>query len=96
MEIDNLTLRGLLQSEVPRLSDYSIGFVRLITVSGTPDADLGGSGTLVTIDKVHGILTASHVITSLQKREYVGLVLPEIRRGHFRLARRSVRAPTTE
>ncbi len=69
-------LRGLIGSEVPKLSDYSIGFVLPKTENGSPDARLGGSGTLVTIDEFHGILTASHVIKLLRTSEYTGLVLP--------------------
>jgi hypothetical protein len=40
------------------------------------DATLGGSGTLVTIDEVQGILSANHVIKLLRTNRDVGLVLP--------------------
>jgi hypothetical protein len=76
IEVDETTLRGLLESEVPTLSHYSIGFVLPTATNGQLDANLGGSGTLVTIDSVHGILTARHVIEVLRKNKNTALVLP--------------------
>jgi hypothetical protein len=78
MEINQRVLRGLVDSEVPNLSDYSIGFVLPKMENGSPDARLGGSGTLVMIDEIYGILTASHVIKLLKTSEYTGLVLPTV------------------
>jgi hypothetical protein len=37
---------------------------------------LGGSGTLVSVDDVEGILTAKHVLSSLKRAQHVGLVVP--------------------
>jgi hypothetical protein len=76
MEVDDATVRGLLESVVPTLSDYSIGFVLLEATNDWPDGSLGGSGTLVRIDESEGILTACHVIERLKKNKHVGLVLP--------------------
>ena len=68
--------RALLESAVPTLSDFSIGFALPSAKDGSIDACLGGSGTLVTIDAVQGILTANHVIERLRKNRFVGLILP--------------------
>src|SRR5215467_13768282 len=76
VEMDNATVRGLLESAVSRLSDYSVGFVLPTATNGLLDASLGGSGTLVMIDEVQGILTACHVVKLLRTNKDVGLVLP--------------------
>jgi hypothetical protein len=75
-EVDRDEFRALLESAVPALSIYSIGFALPTVERGTISASLGGSGTLVTIDKVPGILTANHVIELLGKRQSVGLIVP--------------------
>jgi hypothetical protein len=75
-QLDKSALRALLEAEVPTLSNYSVGFVLPTAANGLLDAGLGGSGTLVTIDNVLGILTARHVIDVLMNSEHVGLVLP--------------------
>jgi len=57
------------------LSSYFVGFVRVSVSDGTADASIGGSGTLVSVDEVRGVLTAGHVIEALMRDEQVGLVL---------------------
>jgi len=76
VEMDNAMVRGLLETAVPTLSDYSVGFVLTTATNGLLDANLGGSGTLVTIDEVRGILTACHVVKRLSTNKDVALVLP--------------------
>jgi hypothetical protein len=67
---------ALLRMEEATLSDYAIGFILLTPTEREARAELGGSGTLVTIDNMDGILTASHVVRLLDTKEYIGLVLP--------------------
>ena len=43
VEMDNATVRGLLESEVSRLSDYSVGFVLPTATNGLLDASLACS-----------------------------------------------------
>lgn len=71
--------RALGEAALRRVEDYLVGFV-LLTPDGEPeDASLGGSGTLIRIDELEGILTAHHVVASLQKHQTLGLVLPSTR-----------------
>jgi hypothetical protein len=90
IHVDNETLRALLESEAARLSHYSIGFVLPRAANGLPDADLAGSGTLVTIDDIFGILTANHVIELLIDNKYVGLILPTASKELHNLSFKSV------
>jgi hypothetical protein len=82
-KIDDAELRRLLEPEVARLNDFSIGLVLPSEEKSAIDASLGGSGTLVTIDEVQGILTASHVIERLEKNTHVGLILTEATLHHL-------------
>jgi len=54
---------------------YSISFARLTTTDNVEDAESAGSGTLVTVGSLHGILTAAHVVNALPKSGKVGLIL---------------------
>jgi hypothetical protein len=56
-------------------SYYTIGFARLSTTDNVEDAISAGSGTLVTVGSLHGILTAAHVLDALPKLGKVGLIL---------------------
>jgi hypothetical protein len=76
-KIDNVELRKLIEPEIARLNDWSIGFVLPSVENKVIDASLGGSGTLVKIDEIQGILTANHVVERLKKNEDVGLILTE-------------------
>jgi hypothetical protein len=74
-EIDDATFLSLLDSESEALSVYNIGFVRPEKVGDNIEGRLGGSGTLVTIDRVDGILTAAHVVRGFRHVKRVGLIL---------------------
>ncbi len=54
---------------------YTVGFAALSSNENAEDAECAGSGTLVTIGSLHGILTAAHVIERLSKENRVGIVL---------------------
>jgi hypothetical protein len=75
VEIDNAAFRALLESEVPMLGNYFIGFALPSVENERLDALPGGSGTLVSIDGVDGILTAKHVFHLLEKSNIVGMIL---------------------
>jgi hypothetical protein len=61
-----------------RVSDamaaYTIGFAKLEVHDRVEDAVGAGSGTLVSVGKVRGILTAAHVLTNLPDQGEVGIV----------------------
>jgi hypothetical protein len=52
---------------------YSIGFLKLVVHERNEDAICAGSGTLVTVGSLHGILTAAHVVDALPKEGAVGI-----------------------
>jgi hypothetical protein len=56
------------------IGDSTVGFLRLSVVAGKEGADSAGTGVLVSVGKVHGVLTAAHVINALPKSGNVGLV----------------------
>ena len=60
------------QDTVDLLADYSLGLVQ----SPQDDPRLLGSGTLVSIGEIRGILTAEHVLDALPRRGPVGLAMP--------------------
>jgi len=76
--------RTLTAAEIPHvlsaandwISDYAVGFAKLSGNGTAEDADLGGSGTLVTAGGHHAILTADHVLDNLPSRGELGLILP--------------------
>src|ERR1043166_8430517 len=53
---------------------YTIGFAELSTLGNVEDAVCAGSGSLVTIGPLYGILTAAHVLNALSKTGPVGIV----------------------
>jgi len=53
---------------------YTIGFVKLEIHDRIEDAIGAGSGTLVSIGKVSGVLTAAHVLDNLPDHGVVGIV----------------------
>ena len=57
-----------------RVRHYVIGFVSVESGSLDPEARSAGSGTLVDIDNIKGILTASHVVDHLREAKETGLV----------------------
>jgi hypothetical protein len=57
------------------LSHYAVGFGRFIKdANRADDVVAAGSGSLVTIGRVHGILTARHVLTNIERDEMVAVV----------------------
>lgn len=76
--------RALTAAEIPqvfsaandRIADYAIGFAKLTVAPEAEDALLAGSGTLVTSNGRHAILTADHVLDSLPNKGELGLILP--------------------
>jgi len=68
--------RDLLEKAASELADYSIGFVKLKETDSSMDGELGGSGTLVSINGRHAILTADHVLENLPDSGDIGLILP--------------------
>jgi hypothetical protein len=75
---DQTKIQDFFQSAVPTLSNFLVGLVELLADQGYANGELGGSGSLVRIDDVCGILTARHVITHLAKQKFVGLILPNV------------------
>jgi hypothetical protein len=62
---------------------FTIGFARLIQKDNVEDAVSAGSGTLVTVGSVHGILTAAHVVEALPKAGQVGVILSIESPAHY-------------
>lgn len=65
-------LDELLDRAMEELFPYGVGFVRLNEIPGTQPVFIG-SGTLVVVDGLHGILTADHVLTALPTAGLLGL-----------------------
>jgi hypothetical protein len=67
-----------LREEIAKyISDFVVGFAKFRDTNLGQDAELAGSGTLVQIDGVYGILTAYHVLENLPDTGDVGLILPD-------------------
>ena len=62
----------LLSSEV---THFEVGFARIEIHDRKESAISAGSGTLVSVGSVHGILTAAHVLESLPRSGEVGIAL---------------------
>ncbi len=75
IELDQGAFLSLLEAEAEQLSHYSVGFVIPRSEGDTVVGILGGSGTLVSIDDVEGVLTAEHVVRLLQNRGLAGAIL---------------------
>jgi hypothetical protein len=54
--------------------DYSVGFLTFKRSGNKEIAEPAGTGTFVKLGKVHGILTAGHVLQPMGSKEVVGLV----------------------
>jgi hypothetical protein len=63
---------------------YTVGFVKLEIHDKVEDAIGAGSGTLVRVGKVHGILTAAHVLAHLPDSGAVGIVEYRGETMHYR------------
>src|SRR4030042_3969547 len=68
--------REILEDATQDLKDYSVGFAKIDEESDVEDPKLGGSGTLVSVEGRHVILTADHVLGNLPETGMVGLILP--------------------
>lgn len=56
------------------VASFTVGFVKLSVRDGVEHADCAGSGTLVSIGSVRGVLTAAHVLEYLPDKGQVGIV----------------------
>jgi hypothetical protein len=66
------------------MAAYTIGFVKLEVHNNVEDAIGSGSGTLVSVGNVRGILTAAHVLDNLPDRGTVGIVEYQGESVHYR------------
>jgi hypothetical protein len=64
----------LLEETRGAIADFTVGFANLSVRNAEEDAEVAGSGTLVTVGPIHGILTAAHVLKNLPNSGEVGLV----------------------
>lgn len=67
-------IAALIEPAGSLIAPFSIGFAKLNLVNGQEDASSAGSGALVSLGPVHGILTAAHVLQALPDYDEVGLV----------------------
>ncbi len=70
------------------IADFEMGFARLSVQDRVEDAVCAGSGTLVKVGSMHGILTAAHVGSALPDKGRVGVVLH--RKRSFELQRQMI------
>jgi len=80
IKMDAGEFTALFDKEAKQLANSAIGFV-VPNEGKNEDGRLGGSGTLVSIDGVEGILTAEHVVRDLRKRQSAGIILCGYREG---------------
>lgn len=66
------------------MAAYTIGFAKLEVRDKVEDAAGAGSGTLVSVGKVRGILTAAHVLAHLPDNGEVGIVEYRGQTLHYR------------
>jgi hypothetical protein len=75
-----------LESDIMRIIEhYTVGFLRIKKGLRGDDLILLGSGTLVTVNGIHAILTAHHVVQQLPRSGKLGLVY-SARRTHLTIA----------
>jgi hypothetical protein len=63
---------------------FMVGFAQISLRGTVEDATSAGSGTLVTIDGIHGVLTAAHVVAAFPKTGELGIILPADKPSEFR------------
>jgi hypothetical protein len=56
------------------IADFSIGFAKFNVNGAEEDVAPAGSGALVSVGSIHGILTAAHVLDELPDHGKVGLI----------------------
>lgn len=74
--------RTLIDSVIQDIAGYTISFLRVSDVTGRIDADLLGSGVLVSAGTTRAILTADHVVEVLPTSGRVGLFLGRTTQPH--------------
>lgn len=57
------------------IANFTLGFVRVTVRDNVEDAESAGSGSLISVGPIQGILTAAHVLEHLPDKGNVGLVL---------------------
>src|SRR5882724_963264 len=76
---------GIVFSDVPRevvaevgraAADFSVGFATIRKGDHGDNVVLGGSGTLIRIDDMYGVLTADHVLKYLPADQHIGVIIP--------------------
>lgn len=68
---------AIVQEANKRISGYTVGLLRLHVVNNCEEATLLGSGVLVRINNVYGIITAQHVNKHLPRKGRLGLILSD-------------------
>lgn len=67
------------------IADFTVGFVGLSTEGSNEDAHAAGSGTLIAVGSIKGILTAAHVLDNLPDTGEVGLLsFPRVQARAYR------------
>jgi hypothetical protein len=66
------------------VSNFMIGFGKIDVKDNAEVASSAGSGTLVTVDSIQGILTAAHVLDALPNSGHVAIILPAQSPAQFR------------
>ena len=74
--------RTLVESVIHDISNYTVGFLRVTDANVRVDADLLGSGVLVSSGTTRAILTADHVVEVLPRSGRVGLLLSRTTQPH--------------
>lgn len=67
--------QALIEAVIEELMWFTVAFLRIDQVASSPDADLLGSGVLVSAGAQRAILTAQHVLEVLPNRGRLGLFL---------------------
>jgi hypothetical protein len=62
---------------------FTMGFARLTQGDKGEEATSAGSGTLVIVGSLHGVLTAAHVVEELPKHGSVGIILSAESPAHY-------------
>jgi len=68
---------AVLESIMHSVANYTVGFLRIEKGQRGKDLSLLGSGTLVTVNGIHAILTAHHVVEILPTSGELGFVYSE-------------------
>lgn len=74
MQMDKQETSPLIEEVRASIADVTIGFLRISLNSGEEDANPAGSGALVSVGSIHGVLTAAHVLSHLPDTGEVGIV----------------------